>query len=158
MINLGFNSGNGMPNVRLELAPIDRILEGVAALLTIAAWILALVFYFRLSASGPRLFIAPCVMVALTAALIWSSRAPIRYYNFPVKLNERNYVMQYFIASRFIRILNIIANLMVFFGLFSELESSLNVPSGLFSLFMYIASGLMFLSLVGYYIFAFRNR
>jgi len=158
MINLGFNSGKDMPNVYVELTPIDRILEGLAVLLMTAAWVLAIVFYFNSPVPSGRLFIGPCAMIVFTVVFIWASRAPIRLYNFPVKVNERNYVMQYVIASRFTRVINLIGNLTLFCTLLIELESQLNVPQGLFTIFMHVTVGLLVLSFAGYYFFAFRYR
>ena len=158
MINLGFNSGKDMPNVYVELSPIDRILEGLVILLMAAAWVLAIVFYFDSPLPSSRLFIGPCAMIVFTVVFIWASRAPIRLYNFPVKLNERNYVMQYVIASRFTRVVNLIGNLTLFCTLLIELEAQLNVSQGLFTIFMHVTVGLLLLSFVGYYILAFRSR
>jgi len=158
MINLGFNSGKGLPNVYVELTPIDRILEGLAVLLMTAAWVLAIVFYYNSPVGSTRLFIGPCSMIVFTVVFIWASRAPIRLYSFPVKVNERNYVMQYVIASRFTRVINLIGNLTLFCTLLIELESQLNVSQGLFTTCMYATFGLLLLSFVVYYFFAFRYR
>lgn len=158
MINLGFNSGRKMPNVYLELSPIDRIIEGLSVLFVAAAWVLAIVFYYDLPSPPARLFISPGSMTVMTLLFLWLSRAPIRFYNFPVKLNERNYVMQYLLASRLTRTMSLIMNLLLFWGLFIEVEYFWGVPTGTFSILMTISGGLMIVSLVVYYIFAFRNR
>jgi len=158
MINLGFKSGRDMPNVYLELAPMDRILEGLCILLTAAAWVLAVLFYFDSPSPSGRLFISPGAMTAFTVIFFWASRAPIRLYNFPVKLNERNYVMQYLIATRLSRVVGLIGNLILFFGLFIELAPQLGVESDIFLYLMHLGGGLLLASLIVYYILAFRNR
>ncbi|WP_163173125.1 hypothetical protein [Bacteroides sp. 51] len=147
-----------MPNVYLELTLIDRILEGLAILFTVAAWILATVVYFGVVSPPSKLFVSPIAMTVAMIVFLWASRAPIRFYNFPVKLNERNYVMQYFIATRFTRVVSLIICLMSFCGLFMELEWVFGMTQGFFQLMMHIVLGVLLLSFVFYYIFAFRNR
>lgn len=158
MINLGFNSGKGMPNVYVELTIVDRILEGVAVMLATAAWVLALVFYFEHPTLSAKLFISPVLITVLLGVFLWASRAPIRFYNFPVKLTEQNYVMQYFIASRFVRILTPVLCLLIFFCLFVEVEYLLPVAPGLFLLFVHGITMLLLFSFIGYYVIAFRHR
>lgn len=158
MINLGFRSGRNMPDVYVELTPIDRILEGLVALLVVAVWVLAVVFYFDSPLLSSQLFIRPCIMIVSAVLFLWASRAPIRFYNFPVKLNERNYVMQYIIASRFTRVVSVIVTLILCWEFFINLEPQLNISHGLFSTFEHITIGLLLLSFVGYYVFAFRYR
>lgn len=158
MINLGFYSGRNMPPVYLEPKSVDRILEGISILLMAAAWVMAIVFYYDLPSPSGRLFINPGVMVVLTVMFLWASRAPIRLYNFPVKLNERNYVMQYLIASRFTRVVNLFGNLIFFCGLFVEVEPLFDVRIGFFRMIMGAVGGLLLVAFIGYYIFAFRYR
>lgn len=158
MINLGFRSGKSMPNVYLELTPVDRILEGLAIMLTVAAWVLAIVFYFNLAHPPSQLFISPIMMTVMVIVFLWASRAPIRFYNFPVKLNERNYVMQYFIASRFTRVASLIVCLMTFCGLLMELAWVLGVAEGVFLIMLHIITGILLLSFIVYYVLAFRYR
>lgn len=158
MINLGFRSGRNMPNVYLELTPVDRILEGLSVLLTVAAWILAILFYFGLVTPPSQLFVSPITMTVLVVVFLWASRAPIRFYNFPVKLNERNYVMQYFIATRFTRAVSLILCLMTFCGLFIELGWMFGVSDGFFLNMMHVIAGFLFLSFLVYYFLAFRHR
>lgn len=158
MINLGFRSGKSMPNVYLELTPVDRIVEGLAIMLTVAAWVLAIVFYFDLASPPSKLFIAPIVMTLLVVVFLWASRAPIRFYSFPVKLNERNYVMQYFIATRFTRVVGLLGCLIILCGLFVELEPIFDMAPGFFLNMMYGVTGFFILSFIVYYVFAFRYR
>lgn len=158
MINLGFYSGKKMPNVYLELTIVDRILEGLTVLFTAAAWVIAIVFYFSLASRPDRLFYAPIGMTVFVVIFLWASRAPIRFYNFPVKLNELNYMMQYFIATRFARVVNLIGCLLFFCGLFIDLESISGATSGVFTILLHVVLGFFLLSFVGYYILAFRRR
>lgn len=97
----------------------------------------------------------PVIMTMTNIMLLWSGRAPIRYYNFPVKLNERNYVMQYFIAGRFVRIANLIVNLMMF-GLFTG--ALLEVKHWFFVFLTPVAIGMLLISLIVYRIIAYRYR
>lgn len=158
MINFGFKSGKNMPNVYLELTPLDRILEGLIVLFAVAAWVLTLVLYYNSSLPTKHLFIVSSVITMFTLLFLWSSRAPIRFYNFPVILNERNYVMQYFIASRFTRIIGLLLNPLLFFQAMITIEPGLNIPPGFFLIIVCAFTVLLLASFIGYYIVAFRHR
>lgn len=158
MINLGFRSGKNMPNVYLEPTIIDRILEGVGILIATVTWVLAIIESFELPTQQGKIFILPSVMTFWIAMFLWTSRAPIRFYGSPVKLNERNYVMQYLIATRFTRVVSLIGCLAFFCNYFLELRNLLGVEPGIFPVLMYVFAGLLLLSFIGYYIIAFLNR
>lgn len=158
MINLGFYSGQNMPSVSIGLTVVDRILEGAAILIGVATWVLAVMFYFRLPVAPQLLFVAPAAITLCTAAFLWASRAPIRFYNFAVKLTENNYIMQLFLARRCVRAINVIANSMLLCTLLMEVEHTFDTVPGLFELLVYVFCGLLLIALIVYYIFAFRYK
>lgn len=158
MINLGFHSGKNTPPVFLPPALPDRIMEIVSALIVISTWILAIVIYMRYSVPSMPLFAAPIAMTCATAAFLFAGRAPIRYYNFPVKLTERNSMIQLFLARRFLRVVGIIVNLLLLCVVMSEAEYLFDVQTELFTIVTFAFSGLIMCAFVIYYIFAFRYK
>ena len=109
MLNLGPYSTKEFPNIRVYPTVIDRILEGVAVLLAVAAWGCAIWVYthaedkivanFSLFAAGLGTF---CLLLVGFSAYL-----PIRWIRFPVRITERNVAVQYLMAVRIARILNV---------------------------------------------------
>ena len=97
MLNLGPYSTKEFPNIRVYPTVIDRILEGVAVLLAVAAWGCAIWVYthaedkivanFSLFAAGLGTF---CLLLVGFSAYL-----PIRWIRFPVRITERNVAVQY---------------------------------------------------------------
>ena len=54
MLNLGPYSTKEFPNIRVYPTIIDRILEGVAVLLAIAAWVCAIWVYIHIEGHCPK--------------------------------------------------------------------------------------------------------
>lgn len=158
MINLGPHSGGNMPPVYLPPTLIDRIMELLSILLAVAVWVLVILFHSNLQVAPQKLFSPPVIMTVLSVLFLWSSRAPIRFYNFPVRLTERNYVMQLFLARRLSRVVSIIINLLFLCTVLNEAESLFAVKAGLFAMLRVVCIVLIVLSLAVYYFFAFRYK
>lgn len=158
MINLGRNSGKGMPNVHLNPALIDFIIEGLSILLGIVACVITIIYYPKLSVKLSQFWLFPLFVMLLTVLFLWLSRAPIRFYNFPVKLTEQNYVRQYWIASRLTRTIGLILNLLMLFSVLMETKAVLGQSPTVFFIMFKVSIVLIFLALGVYYYFALRNR
>ena len=124
MLNLGPYSTKEFPNIRVYPTVIDRILEGVAVLLAVAAWGCAIWVYthaedkivanFSLFAAGLGTF---CLLLVGFSAYL-----PIRWIRFPVRITERNVAVQYLMAVRIARILNVCLTLLFLTLVFSKVE------------------------------------
>lgn len=152
MINLGPFSGSNCPNVRFRPALIDRILEGVAILLFLTTCGCILWLHTRGGELPiPNVWIAGGVAFLCLILMGVCSYLPVRFYNFPVRVNERNIGIQYLLAVRLTRVMNVILNLMFLSGAFLEY-------CGLAKVFFFGSFGLLALALLGYYILAFRCK
>lgn len=112
MINLGRYSGADLPNVRIQPRLLDWVMEAISVLVWIS--LLCITFLYRQEISGMgggKNFILPGISTLITLLFLWSARAPIRYFNFPVRVTERNYVTQLILAVRFCRVVSIQLNI-----------------------------------------------
>ena len=158
MLNLGPYSAKEFSNIRIHPTIVDRIMEGTAALLAVAAWVCAIWVYlhvddkvtanFSLLSAGLGTF--SLLAVGATAYL------PIRFVHFPVRITERNVATQFFLAIRFARVLNVFIVLLFLVLVFNKVEEEYGIPQGLCD--MLTAGCLLALVLIGYYILAFNYR
>ena len=124
MLNLGPYSAKEFSNIRIHPTIVDRIMEGTAALLAVAAWVCAIWVYlhvddkvianFSLLSAGLGTF--SLLAVGATAYL------PIRFVHFPVRITERNVATQFFLAIRFARVLNVFIVLLFLVLVFNKVE------------------------------------
>ena len=160
MLNLGPYSTKEFPNIRVYPTVIDRILEGVAVLLAVAAWGCAIWVYthaedkivanFSLLAAGLGTF---CLLL-----VGFSAYFPIRWIRFPVRITERNVAVQYLMAVRIARILNVCLTLLFLTLVFSKVEVEYGIPQGLCNIITGAVGGLLILVLIVYYILAFKYK
>lgn len=152
MINLGSYSGKDCPDVRFRPVLIDRMLEGIALLvvlatLTVVGWLYA--------QKGEPLSSAVWLSAgcSLFAFLLVGGSAylPIRFINFPVRITERNVAVQYLLAVRLLRVLNIVLSLVL-------LARVLTMYYVWGKLLFFAAFLLLGLALAGYYVLAFRYK
>ena len=139
---------------------VDRIMEGTAALLAVAAWVCAIWVYlhvddkvianFSLLSAGLGTF--SLLAVGATAYL------PIRFVHFPVRITERNVATQFFLAIRFARVLNVFIVLLFLVLVFNKVEEEYGIPQGLCDMLTAGAGCLLAIVLIGYYILAFKYR
>lgn len=158
MINLGRYSGKGLPNVYIPLTLIDWILTGVAIAIMLAIWIMIAIYYQELSTGRYDFLVLTGACLLITILFIWSARAPVRFVNFPVRINEENIQRQYFLMSRFMRIVNVVLNLLFLCLFLRELETYWEIKKGLFEVISFVLLGLLGVAFVGYYVMAFRWR
>lgn len=152
MINLGPYSGKNCPNVHYQPRVVDRALEVAALLIVLAIWGCIYWLYTQEGVSNSsRMWILGGMSVLGFIISALSSYAPVRMINFPVSVNEQNIGIQYLLAVRFLRVLNIILEL--FF-----LSSLLMSYSRIASVFFGIAIVLMFIAFVIYFVFALKYK
>ena len=160
MLNLGPYSAKEFSNIRIHPTIVDRIMEGTAALLSVAAWVCAIWVYlhvddkvianFSLLSAGLGTF--SLLAVGATAYL------PIRFVHFPVRITERNVATQFFLAIRFARVLNVFIVLLFLVLVFNKVEEEYGIPQGLCDMLTAGAGCLLAIVLIGYYILAFKYR
>ena len=134
--------------------------EGVAVLLAVAAWGCAIWVYthaedkivanFSLFAAGLGTF---CLLLVGFSAYL-----PIRWIRFPVRITERNVAVQYLMAVRIARILNVCLTLLFLTLVFSKVEVEYGIPQGLCNIITGAVGGLLILVLMVYYIWAFKYK
>lgn len=152
MINLGSYSGKNCPDVRFRPALIDRMLEGIALLVVLATW--AVIGWLYIQKGEP---LSSAVWVAGGCSLLsfllvgGSAYLPIRFINFPVRVTERNVAVQYLLAVRLVRVLNIVLSLVL-------LAWVLTVHYVWGELLFFVSFVLLGLALAGYYALAFKCK
>lgn len=121
MINLGIYSGKSAPEVRFSPTALDRILEVAALLAVLAVW--GGVCWLSVRTEGR---LSPDVWMTGGGALLcfllvgMSAYLPVRHFNFPVRVDARNVAVQYLLAVRLVRVLNVWLCLTFFLALFRE--------------------------------------
>lgn len=158
MINLGSYSGKGMPNVCIRIAPLDWIMEGISVFIVIGSWILTAIFYSQ-TANPKTLLYSAGIITAITILFICMNRCPIRYYNFPVKLTEKNYIYQYRLAIRLCRIINIQINLLILIHFLAQMTTTINIKPEIIQILPgIIIPGILLITLSIYYTIAYRHK
>ena len=161
MLNLGFYSaGHISTNVRIYPTIVDRILEATALLFMLVFWGCTLWIYMHVSkeSSIPPLFILAGVNTLVYLLLAWGAYMPIRLINFPVRITEQNVAIQWFLAKRLCRVLNIIVSLLFLSLVFMEVEQEYGLPKGFCEIGTAVTAVLTGIALIVYYIIAFRNK
>lgn len=152
MINLGPYPGRNCPNVRFQPTVLDRILEGMALLVVLVTWGGIYWLYTQKGGSLPSDvwmmggFSVFCFLLMGIAGYL-----PVRFINFPVRVTERNVAVQYLLAIRFTRVMNVILTLMFLAAAFKEY-------CVLGRILFFAPLVLLGLSFAGYYILAFKYK
>lgn len=150
MINLGPYSGKHCPNVRFHPSLLDRMLEGAALLLVLASCGCICWFYIHKEGEFPPYLWWVGVSLLLSFLIIGgASYLPVRFINFPVRVNERNVGVQYLLAVRLTRVVNVILSLMFLGGVLSEFTGG-----G----FLVLACVLLAIAFGVYYFLAFKYK
>lgn len=152
MINLGPYSGKHCPNVRLHPSLPDRVLEGAALLLVLAACGCICWFYTHKEGEfPPHLWWVGASSLLCFLIVGGASYLPVRFINFPVRVGERNVGVQYLLVVRLTRVVNVILSLMFLGGVLSERFAWGGVVLVLACVLLAIAFGV-------YYFLAFRYK
>lgn len=152
MINLGPYSGKNCPNVRYSPNIIDRVLEGAALLVLLVIW--GNIYWLYTQKAGvlsSSVWITGGMSVLIFCIMEFCSYAPVRWINFPVPVSERNIAVQYMLAVRFTRVVNIDICLMFLSATFLDYYWMARVFFG-------ISLGLLAISFIIYYIMAFKYK
>lgn len=152
LINLGSRTPQGMPDVRFRPSLIDHVLEGVAFLSVLANWIYILYRYRMSGGDLPSdLYLSGGTALFLFILLGVGGYLPSRFINFPFRVRAHNLVVQYILALRLIRVVNIIICLQFLFATLSTYHDWANVG---FS----VCVCLLLAALAGYMVLAWRRR
>lgn len=160
MLNLGPYSVKEFSGIRIHPTVVDRIMEGVAALFAVAAWVCAIWVYlhvedkvtanFSLLSAGLGTF--SLLAIGATAYL------PIRFVHFPVRITQQNVAIQFFLAIRLARVLNIMIVLLFLVLVFNKVEVECGIQQGLCNMLTAGVGCLLAIVLIGYYILAFKYK
>lgn len=150
MINLGPYSGKNCPYVRFRPVVIDRILEILALVMVLAVWACIYWLYTKGQLSTD-IWVIGGISTFCFVLIGVCSYLPVRFINFPVRVNEQNIGIQYLLAIRLTRIMNVILCLIFLSALFLNYYES--------AFYFFIASFiLMVLAFIGYYILAYKYK
>lgn len=152
LINLGSYPGRDCPNIHFKPTVIDRILEAVALLMLLVVWVSVYLLYtWKGGILSHNVWIMGGMALFCTVLLGICSYAPVRNINFPVRVNERNIGVQYLLAVRLIRILNVTLNLIFLSSIFGEYYKMAR-------LFFYTGFGVLSLILIVYFVIAHKYK
>lgn len=160
MLNLGPYSAKEFSNIRIRPTIVDRILEGIAALLAVVAWVCAVWVYLhvtdKVTANSSFSYAGLGTFALLVIGI--SAYLPIRWMHFPVRITKRNVGVQSFLAVRIVRVMNIFIALLSPVLIFKEVEVGYGIPQGLCNILIAVVSGLLVLALIVYYILAVKSK
>lgn len=156
MINLGRYFVDDELSIRFTPSVIDRILEVVAIVISVVAFGLACYGIYTLPIKPPiLLWLCPFVIPLMTFVLYRLGYASPQKISFPFRITKQNLGMQYLLAVRLSRVLNIILSLMV---LCSVLTLVAQPHQSVLPKIILLLSLLMLVCLVIYFILAYRYR
>lgn len=155
-INLGRYYVDDELSVRFTPSVIDRILEVVAIVIGLVAFGFACYGIYTLPIKPPiLLWLCPFVIPLMTFVLYRLGYASPQKISFPFRITKQNLGMQYLLAVRLSRVLNIILSLMV---LCSVLTLVAQPHQSVLPKIILLLSLLMLVCLVIYFILAYRYR
>lgn len=159
MINLGPYSGSNCPEVHVQPRVIDRIEEIIAFLLLITVGIVVWKYYPVVSEEERNMmWLKVGVSAFIWVLALWSSYAPVKYYNFPVRVSEKNIAVQYLLVTRTFRVFNLVFMFLMLSFILSDIEPHLMVRAGFFNLLSAVFGIIVFICLIVYYVRAYRYR
>ncbi|MBO5380902.1 MAG: hypothetical protein J6A40_02265 [Bacteroides sp.] len=156
MINLGRYFVDDELSIRFTPSVIDRILEVAAIVISVVAFGLACYGIYSLPIKPPiLLWLCPFAIPLMTFVLYRLGYASPQKISFPFRITKQNLGMQYLLAVRLSRVLNIILSLMV---LCSVLTLVAQTHQTILPKVILLLSLLMLVCLVIYFILAYRYR
>ncbi len=161
------------PVIKLEWTFIDRILEITGWVAMVGIWILTIVNYPGLPDTIPThfnalgqvdgyggkgtLLILPLIVTLVVVGLTILNRFPA-IFNFPVKITHENAQKQYTNATRFIRYLKLVIALIFGFIAFNAVQNAQGKAEGLGIWVLPLMLGLIFIPLIIYIGWSFKNK
>lgn len=120
LINLGSRTPQDVPNIRFHPSLIDHLLEGLAFLPVLANWIY-IFYHYRLSGGDlpSDLYTSGGTALFLFILMGAGGYLPSRFINFPFRVGPHNLVVQYVLALRLLRVVNVIICTQFFFATLS---------------------------------------
>ncbi len=158
MLNLGFYSGKNAPAVRLVPTRLDRMMELMALLLLVAAWVLVLIPYFKGAIDTERWLTSMILSTVMFAWVAWTGYMPVHLIKFPVRVHEGNVVIQYLYATRFGRVLNILLQLCCVSSVFYFAGAYYGISYETVKWIFLIVAVLFMVAMIIYYILAIHHR
>ena len=156
MINLGRYFVDDELSIRFTPSVIDKILELAAIVISVVAFGLACYGIYSLPIKPPiLLWLCPFAIPLMTFVLYRLGYASPQKISFPFRITKQNLGMQYLLAVRLSRVLNIILSLMV---LCSVLTLVAQTHQTILPKVILLLSLLMLVCLVIYFILAYRYR
>lgn len=153
------------PRIKIELEPIDRIIEAIGVIGLILLIGLPIFYFSQLPEIIPTHFNAkgepdgfngkasiwllPICGFLIHLGLFWINKYPHKF-NFPQKLTEENAEKLYRIATRMTRVLNTIILLVFAYLTYSTIQIGLENQNGLGPLFLPIFI-LLIIGTIGYF-------
>ena len=155
MINLGRYLVDEELSVRFTPSIIDRILEGVAIVIDIAAFVVACYAVYSLPEKPILVWLSPFVIPIMAFVFYKLGYASPQKIAFPFRITKQNLGIQYLLAVRLSRVLAIFFSLMILCSVLTLMAQTHNtILPGI----ILLLSLLMLVCLVVYYIFAYRYR
>jgi len=160
MLNLGPYSAKEFSGIRVHPTIVDRIMEGVAVLLAVAAWVCAIWVYFHVEDKVTANFSLLSAGLGTFSLLAIGATAylPVRFVHFPVRITERNIATQFFLAVRLARVMNIVIVLLFLVLVFNKVEVEYGIPQGLCNMITAGVGCLLVIVMIVYYVLAFKYK
>lgn len=161
------------PVLKLEWTFVDRILEITGWVAMVVLWILTIRYYPGLPDSIPThfnalgqvdgyggkgtLLILPVIVTVVVVGLTILNRFP-HVFNFAVSITQENALKQYTNATRFIRYLKLV--IVLIFGLiaFNMVQNAQGKADGMGIWVLPLMLGLIFIPLIIYIGWSFKNK
>lgn len=156
------------PRLKIELTPLDKLLEAVGWFALFAMWIGLIISYDQLPETIPThynaqgvvdgygnksdIWMLPIVASALFVGMTLLNRIP-HIFNYLTTITEENALRQYTIATKMMRFVKLVLVLVIGCLVYKTISIAGGVESGLGRYFTPLMLGAIFIPLV-YYLFA----
>ena len=160
MIHFGYHSAPDKTIPRPKKGVLDYVMEYTAILLLVVTAVLTLFYYSQLSGKSlTECWLNVGLIVLFVGSYLFVGRAPIQLYHFPVRITEHNVYVQYFLASRAVKVILMMALFMEFFLQLKLFAVTIwNIASDVFYILITGALAGLIIALIVYYILALRYR
>ncbi len=121
----------------------------------LAIWVLIIFYYIRNpNTQSHEIIFWGGASTLITILLLISLRMPMSMFNFPFRVNQNNIGRQLYLAKNFIIVAMLELNLIMFCRMLDSLVSA----HGIIDIVSFILMGLLFISCVIYFVWAWRWR
>ncbi|MDD3038976.1 hypothetical protein [Bacteroides sp.] len=160
MIRFGYHSAPDKAISLPKMRVLDYVMEYTVIFVFVVTGILTLFYYSQLSGKSlTECWTNAGLIVLLVGSYLFVRRVSIQFYRFPVHITERNVYVQFFLASRAIRV---ILMMVLFMEFFLQLElfavNIWNIGKDIFFILITCALVGLIVTLIVYYILAIRYR